>query len=199
MDSHAFERDLHRRMAQWMEIDEEELMARVRPKLPVPADIPQDVEVCPVQTYVEQIHTAKPLPSVMVPAFAVHWAVVVDKHRFHLTFRDREDGAMDSKDPFRNGASIKFHAEFLDDYTSDKATVVGQTKYSHRQLCRIGVALIEAFGDYHRLFWNCQMFANCFLRIITGGREFDRSFPHEAQLIVDSHLQMPRNCSFAPL
>ena len=26
--------------------------------------------------------------------------------------------------------------------------------------------MIDAFGNYHRLFWNCQTFANCFLCFI---------------------------------
>src|SRR2546423_974111 len=34
--------------------------------------------------------------------------------------------------------------------------------------------LIKEFGDYHRLFWNCQVFAKCFLYLITGEKEFDR-------------------------
>jgi hypothetical protein len=160
-----------------MEIDEEELMGRVRPKLPVPAETSRDVQIIPVRTYVQQIGTATigPLPSVIVPGFAVHWAVMVDKTRFHLMFRNRDDTALDSADPFRNGASIKFHAEYLGDSPVDEGVVVGKTKYSYRQLCAIGEELMKAFGDYHRLFWNCQIFANCYLRIITGGREFDRS------------------------
>jgi hypothetical protein len=26
--------------------------------------------------------------------------------------------------------------------------------------------MIKAFGDYHRVFWNCQTFATCFLKVI---------------------------------
>jgi hypothetical protein len=44
---------------------------------------------------------------------------------------------------------------------------VGRTKYGHRELIKIGEALIESFGNYHRLFWNCQVFAECFLYLIT--------------------------------
>jgi hypothetical protein len=28
--------------------------------------------------------------------------------------------------------------------------------------------MIQLFGSYHRVFWNCQIFANCYLRVITG-------------------------------
>jgi hypothetical protein len=138
-------------------------------------------------------------PSVIVPAFAVHWAVMVGETRYHLMFQDCDGNALDSADPFRNGASIIFSAEYSSDFTVEEVDVVGKTKYSHEQLCDIGVEFIKAFGDHHRLFWNCQVFANCFLRIITGGRGFDRSVPPRAQLIVASHLQMPPSYSFAPL
>ena len=30
--------------------------------------------------------------------------------------------------------------------------------------------MIEAFGSYHRVFWNCQTFAICFLKVICEGR-----------------------------
>ena len=28
--------------------------------------------------------------------------------------------------------------------------------------------MIDAFGNYHIVFWNCQIFAKCYLRVITG-------------------------------
>lgn len=37
----------------------------------------------------------------------------------------------------------------------------------------IGEKLIAAFGDYHRIFWNCQTFAKVFLRVICGQPEAD--------------------------
>ena len=35
--------------------------------------------------------------------------------------------------------------------------------------------MIAQFGNYHRVFWNCQTFAKCYLRVITGhiGASFD--------------------------
>jgi len=30
--------------------------------------------------------------------------------------------------------------------------------------------MIEAFGNYHRVFWNCQTFAKCFLQVICEKR-----------------------------
>jgi hypothetical protein len=37
----------------------------------------------------------------------------------------------------------------------------------------IGEKLIAAFGDYHKIFWNCQTFAKVFLRNICGKPEAD--------------------------
>jgi hypothetical protein len=36
--------------------------------------------------------------------------------------------------------------------------------------------MIEEFGSYHKLFWNCQMFAKCYLRVITG--DYNAKFDH---------------------
>jgi hypothetical protein len=82
--------------------------------------------------YVEQTRTAtlSRLPSVIVPAFAVHWAVMVDKNPISPHVPDRNDHALDSADPFRNGASIKFYAEYLGNCPVDEGVVVGKTKYS---------------------------------------------------------------------
>jgi hypothetical protein len=45
---------------------------------------------------------------------------------------------------------------------------VGQTRFTVQQLRDIGYDMIDAFGNYHVVFWNCQMFAKCYLRVITG-------------------------------
>lgn len=47
-------------------------------------------------------------------------------------------------------------------------TYVGDTKYEYLELRRIGKEMIKAFGNYHLVFWNCQMFAKCYLQVITG-------------------------------
>ena len=101
------------------------------------------------------------------PPFASHWGIVVgDPSKrgaflFHLVLRG--DGAtrrvefrasnVNSKSEWIVGASVK---------------PVGQTKYSIQELTRIGEEMIETFGSYHLIFWNCQMFAKCYLHIITG-------------------------------
>ena len=45
---------------------------------------------------------------------------------------------------------------------------LGYTTYNEFQLKKVGVRMLEEFGDYHTVFWNCQMFVKCFLRVITG-------------------------------
>ena len=52
---------------------------------------------------------------------------------------------------------------------------VGETRFSIPELIRIGEEMISAFGNYHLMFWNCQMFAKCYLRVITGS---DATFNH---------------------
>jgi hypothetical protein len=45
---------------------------------------------------------------------------------------------------------------------------VGETRFDILELLTIGEEMINAFGNYHVVFWNCQMFAKCYLRVITG-------------------------------
>lgn len=120
--------------------------------------------------------TLQPFPKVVVPAFAVHWGVVVGPTIYHLVFEDENDADLECNDPCRDGKPIRFtftkwkrRTEFL-----EALPVVGLTKFEHIQLCEIGETLVEEFGNYHRLFWNCQVFAKCFLRLITGGHDFDK-------------------------
>jgi hypothetical protein len=55
---------------------------------------------------------------------------------------------------------------------------VGTTIFNADELRDIGARMIDEFGDYHRVFWNCQTFAKCYLRVITQERcSFDRFFP----------------------
>ena len=45
-------------------------------------------------------------------------------------------------------------------------TKLGHTKYTSGELRMIGKRMVQEFGDYHLVFWNCQMFAQCFLSVI---------------------------------
>jgi len=135
-----------------------------------------DVVLVPVQTYVHQLEK-RPGPwssAIVVPPFACHWGIVVGEPNtqrlFHLLFCD---GA-------RPGTSTTNDNIQFDDFRLrrplENGHLVGQTRYNTDQLVAIGNAMVKEFGTYHKLFWNCQTFAKCYLRVITG--ELDATFDH---------------------
>ena len=67
---------------------------------------------------------------------------------------------------------VKFHSTQVDEQSefiiSASVKHVGYTFYEVFDLMRIGREMIDAFGNYHLVFWNCQTFAKCYLRVITG-------------------------------
>lgn len=103
------------------------------------------------------------------PSFASHWGIVVgDMYHgiqvatlYHLVLKDDGDGHR----------RIRFEARNVEagDISVKGAAVktVGSTRYDHPYLIYIGNKMIEAFGNYHLIFWNCQMFAKCYLSVIT--------------------------------
>ena len=130
------------------------------------------VNILPVSTYVTQAKAGTP-GSVNVapklPPFAAHWGIVVGeptKERtaflLHLVLEEDEDG----------NRAVEFSATNVgSESRSIKGSAVkqvGQTRFSVPELIRIGVEMIKAFGNYHLVFWNCQMFAKCYLCVITG-------------------------------
>jgi len=129
-----------------------------------------DVALAPVYTYVHQLHKTPGAgsPSIVVPAFASHWGVVVGPpHRqylYHLLFVD--DVGREKQDSTIQNEHIRFHVVKRSD--QKPLPNVGQTRYTLEQLDVLGMAMIREFGSYHKLFWNCQMFAKCYLRVITG-------------------------------
>lgn len=136
-----------------------------------------EVSVAPVHTYVHQVNKdpgSSTSTSVVIPAFASHWGVVVgspnEQMLFHLVFAESEDS--DMKSSTVPNAKIRFHAtEILKPLRNAKH--VGVTKYSTDELRKLGKAMINEFGNYHRVFWNCQTFAKCYLRVITGDIQAD--------------------------
>ena len=136
------------------------------------------VNILPVSTYVAQSKeedAGSAYVSPKQPPFASHWGIVVGNPKeegeaflFHLILSDK-DGKR----------CVKFRATGVD---SDSEWIVGaavkqvgQTRFTVQQLRRIGKDMIAEFGSYHVVFWNCQMFAKCYLRVITGS---DAAFSH---------------------
>jgi hypothetical protein len=141
-----------------------------------PAAPEQTVRLSQVSTYVYTHDLGKTIGNqrIIFPSFASHWAVLVtdsgyeqDYPRvYHLTFKDA--AAARSKPPAQTSREIVFMTETLKTVPPE-AKAVGKTRYNHAQLMKIGEALIEAFGSYHRVFWNCQHFARLYLHAITNG------------------------------
>lgn len=163
-------------MADVIKVDREEIFTNVQK---VCGDLEKSsrlhaFKLAPVKSYVGNMKTLGTggFPGVVVPSFATHWAVVIDVTMYHLTFRDPGHAAIELGDMARYGKPVKFTSISYDRGTFDDCPVIGYTMYSHEDRVFIGQALLEMFGNYHRLFWNCQVYAECFLRLITGGSSF---------------------------
>ena len=128
------------------------------------------VNVLPVSTYVAQSKeddAGSAYVSPKQPPFASHWGIVIgdpNEEReailLHLLLSDK------------NGKRyVRFRITDLDDgdwIVGAAVKQVGETRFTIQQLLRIGKDMIRAFGNYHVVFWNCQMFAKCYLHVITG-------------------------------
>lgn len=182
----SFERDVHHRMTKMTEVDADAMVAQVLADLQPSEESGtrgHELRLRPVRSYVADGKTlqSSKFSGVVVPSFAVHWGVVVGRTMYHLAFENRQDRELEWGDLSRHGKPISLAVHIwkrgadCEDFPS-----IGHTKFSHDQLLDIGDRLIEAFGDYHRLFWNCQVFAESFLRIITGNEDsgFGRYRPH---------------------
>jgi hypothetical protein len=129
------------------------------------------VNILPVSSYVSQAKTSVGYSNIIpnLPPFATHWGIIVGTpvrkptaYLLHLILQEDEDG----------NRSIEFAMNNigLESRTFKGGVVqhVGETRFSLSELIEIGTEMIEAFGNYHIVFWNCQMFAKCYLRVITG-------------------------------
>lgn len=145
----------------------------------VGTNAPTGVALSPVHTYVHQVHkdpTVLSSSAIAVPPFACHWGIVVgppkpeSQRLFHLVFV--EDQESEGHNSTVKNSRITFHDNPL--YKPLLAAkYIGQTRYNTDQLRELGKAMIREFGNYHKVFWNCQIFAKCYLRVITGDHEAD--------------------------
>ena len=169
-------RRIYAQMGGIFQVDRKDIIEKAQTHCPVLEELsPRTIRLVEVKTYIQSVKTfdAGTFPGIAVPPFASHWGVVVDGLLYHLTFsRNPAEVRNESslKDFARHGKPIEFTVTRAKKDMLDKSESVGVTKFGSRELIEIGDALIEAFGNYHRLFWNCQVFADCFLELITGQR-----------------------------
>jgi hypothetical protein len=145
---------------------------------PQPGSSIATVRLAPVYTYVDSWgKNSNSTTHVVVPAFACHWAIAIEHPDlefpivYHLVFHNPDDKPGMGKSTMDN-ARIRFeHRDWL--HPSPNTKLVGSTHLDTSQVTRIGQAMIREFGNYHRVFWNCQTFAKCFLRVITDNAKAD--------------------------
>lgn len=91
-----------------------------------------------------------------------HWFLRVRDFAYHLVF---------VVDANRKRTGIRFAVHAIDeiipnDENGQEGVSIGVTPFSENTILMIGRALITQFGDYHRLFWNCQDFMMMFAKLI---------------------------------
>lgn len=173
-------REVYQKMTNIFTVDREDLISQVQNLVPDLAESSsiRSFKIAPVKSYFGDIKTLSSgdFRGIIVPSFATHWGVVVENTLYHLTFRNPDHAGIDLCDFARHGKPIKFTATVCDPGVFDNYSIIGSTKHDHETRVNIGQALIKAFRNYHRLFWNCQAFAQCFLYFITGEHSFDEYY-----------------------
>lgn len=158
-----------------MEITNEEanvVVQRVVNTIGVGTDELAGVSLAPVHTYVHQLDKRPSVwgsSAIVIPPFACHRGIIVgtpgSQTLFHLLFV--QDVGWEVENSRVENKYIRFHYTKLQKQLAN-TKYVGQTRYSTAQLDGLGEAMIREFGNYHKVFWNCQTFAKCYLRVITG-------------------------------
>jgi hypothetical protein len=143
--------------------------------------------IVPIETY--DASMCGPLVTAaeakVVPGIASHWGVVMEIRRpkgatyrvlYHLTFEEWQD---ESPGDFHRKVALYFKT-----IDTTFGTEVGTTCENMENVYEIGKKLVKEFGSYHHVFWNCRLFLNCFLRILTkSDNDFYGYFPAERSKI----------------
>jgi len=182
------------RLSELFDVDANEATSQVAREItqPLQSDNQYRIQVVPVHTFVLQGHSkdVRLSKGILVPSFASHWGVVIGEPDaltlYHLVF-DHDAQVPDEAipDTIRGKIrTVKFHYmpwENNSNKYGGRISPVGETKFSHEERIKIGFPpfvlsngtdvfqgkkMIDAFGDYHRVFWNCQTFAKCYLQVI---------------------------------
>jgi hypothetical protein len=117
---------------------------------------------------------------------AGHWGVVVDGLLHHLVFRLDED---------RKPVGVEFErGDFKERWIDEgKATKeeIGSTSLPLDAIKAVGESLILQFGNYRRLYRNCQTFADIFVQIVCDVERKAFSSPSIQNVIANTLLAFP--------
>jgi hypothetical protein len=118
---------------------------------------------------------------------AGHWGVVVDGYLNHLIFKLNEDrkpvGIMFESQIFRH--------EWIDEGKVTDKEEIGSTTLPLNAIKAVGESLILQFGDYRRLYRNCQTFADIFVQIVCDVERKAFSSPSFQNVIANTLLAFP--------
>jgi hypothetical protein len=169
------------------DVDETSIINHIDEAFPTSAAESNRVQLVPVRTFV--LHAGKDIRlsrGILVPSFASHWGVVVGKEReymlYHLVLIEHQQPARKGRDTLAGKyKEVAFHWTQWNREDKGTMTEVGHTRFSYGEIIAIGMfsfllsvsksvgnKMVDEFGDYHRLFWNCQTFAKCFLQVLCG-------------------------------
>jgi hypothetical protein len=127
------------------------------------------VGVTAVSTFV----TEKSFASFYVPSFASHWGIVCDfipggRWLFHLVFDPATRKVMFQGQTWVEKWDIhRIEHVGTSPYGIGEVRDIGETSVDRAD--NVGERLAKGFedvGEYHVIFWNCQLFAQIFLKII---------------------------------
>ncbi|KAL5032733.1 hypothetical protein RTP6_000800 [Batrachochytrium dendrobatidis] len=116
-----------------------------------------------------------------------HWGIVVDGLLHHLVFK---------LDQNRQPVGIKFKREDFEQEWIDEGKVIakeeiGSTSLPLEAIAAVGESLILHFGDYRRLYRNCQTFADIFVQIVCDVDHKAFSSPSIQNVIATTLLAFP--------
>jgi hypothetical protein len=118
---------------------------------------------------------------------AGHWGVVVSGILHHLVFKVDND---------RKPIGIKFlqqtfEQEWIDEGKVSMKEEIGSTSLPLEAMKAVGETLILQFGNYRRLYRNCQTFADIFVQIICDVERKAFSSPSIQNVIANTLLAFP--------
>ncbi|KAK6094102.1 hypothetical protein MT418_005917 [Batrachochytrium dendrobatidis] len=116
-----------------------------------------------------------------------HWGIVVDGYLNHLVFKldqNRQPVGIEFE-------SQRFRQEWIDEGKVTAKEEIGSTSLPLDAIAAVGESLILHFGDYRRLYRNCQTFADIFVQIVCDVDHKAFSSPSIQNVIATTLLAFP--------